>query len=143
MDAQRKLHATLAHNLRALETGRDNQEPGTVRFLLDGRAVVVREPQPTTTLLAYLRQSCERVGTKEGCAEGDCGACTVVVGEPQGERIAYRAINSCIRFLPTLDGKEVVTVESLKAADGALHPVQQAMVDCDRSEERRVGKECR
>ncbi len=112
----------------------DNQEPGTVRFLLDGRAVVVREPQPTTTLLAYLRQSCERVGTKEGCAEGDCGACTVVVGEPQGERIAYRAINSCIRFLPTLDGKEVVTVESLKAADGALHPVQQAMVDCDASQ---------
>src|SRR5258706_3776136 len=112
----------------------DNQEPGTVRFLLDGRAVVVREPQPTTTLLAYLRQSCERVGTKEGCAEGDCGACTVVVGEPQGEGIAYRAINSCIRFLPTLDGKEVVTVESLKGEDGALHPVQQAMVDCHGSQ---------
>src|SRR5258708_19463708 len=129
MAAQRKLHATLAHNLRALRhSGMHNQEPGTVRFLLDGRAVVVREPQPTTTLLAYLRQSCERVGTKEGCAEGDCGACTVVVGEPQGERIAYRAINSCIRFLPTLDAKQAVTVDSLKAPDAPLHPVHQPTV---------------
>jgi xanthine dehydrogenase small subunit len=110
-----------------------NIESG-VRFILDGRTVVMRDPAPTTTLLTYLRQSCERPGTKEGCAEGDCGACTVVVGEPDGERIAYRAINSCIRFLPTLDGKEVITVESLKGADGALHPVQQAMVDCDASQ---------
>jgi xanthine dehydrogenase small subunit len=110
-----------------------NIESG-VRFILDGRTVVMRDPAPTTTLLTYLRQSCERPGTKEGCAEGDCGACTVVVGEPDGERIAYRAINSCIRFLPTLDGKEVVTVESLKGADGTLHPVQQAMVDCDASQ---------
>src|SRR5260221_11088105 len=111
-----------------------NEAPGTIRFVLDGRTVAVRDPAPTTTLLAYLRQTCGSTGTKEGGAEGDCGACTVVLGEPEGGRIAYRAINSCIRFLPTLDGKEVVTVESLKAADGALHPVQQAVVDCDASQ---------
>jgi len=108
---------------------------GIVRFVLDGRTVTVRDPVPTTTLLAYLRQTCGSTGTKEGCAEGDCGACTVVIGEPAaGSSIAYRAINSCIRFLPTLDGKEIVTVEGLKGPDGKLHPVQQAMVDCDASQ---------
>src|SRR4029077_17433117 len=89
---------------------------------------------PTTTVLEFLRERLGRIGTKEGCAEGDCGACTVVLGELDEERIAYRAVNSCIRFLPTVDGKELVTVESLKAANGALHPVQQAMVDCHASQ---------
>ena len=112
----------------------NSEGSGTVRFILDGRTVVVPDPVPTTTLLAYLRQSCGQTGTKEGCAEGDCGACTVVLGEPESGRIAYRAINSCIRFLPTLDGKEVVTVNGLKGPAGELHPVQQAMVDCDASQ---------
>ena len=100
-----------------------------VRFILDGAAVEVRDPAPTTTLLQYLRDKLGRTGTKEGCAEGDCGACTVVVGELTADRIDYRAVNSCIRFLPTLDGKEVVTVESLRTPGGALHPVQQALLD--------------
>jgi len=112
----------------------DAEDSRVVRFVLDGRVVSVRNPAPDMTLMSYLRLDCGRTGTKEGCAEGDCGACTVVVGELQGERIAWRAINSCIRFLPTLDGREVVTVESLKAGDGALHPVQQAMVDCHGSQ---------
>ncbi len=111
-----------------------NEAPGTIRFVLDGRTVAVRDPAPTTTLLAYLRQTCGSTGTKEGCAEGDCGACTVVLGEPGDGQIAYRAINSCIRFLPTLDGKEIVTVEGLKGPGGKLHPVQQAMVDCHGSQ---------
>jgi xanthine dehydrogenase small subunit len=83
------------------------------------------------TVLEYLRNVAQRTGTKEGCAEGDCGACTVVLGElaPDGRRVVYRAINSCIRFLPTIDGHELVTVESLSDPGGALHPVQQAMVD--------------
>jgi len=105
-----------------------------IRFLLDGRRVEVDGLAPTTTVLEYLREYAGRCGTKEGCAEGDCGACTVVVGElddasgSDGTRVRYRAINSCIRFLPTLDGRELVTVESL--ADGEqLHPVQQTMVD--------------
>ena len=105
-----------------------------VRFLLDGKVIAVEGIAPTTTLLEFLRERLGRTGTKEGCAEGDCGACTVVLGELIGDSITYRAVNSCIRFLPTVDGKEVVTVESLKAADGTLHPVQQAMVDCHASQ---------
>ena len=104
----------------------------TIRFMLDGERVEVGGLPPTTTVLEYLREHAGRTGTKEGCAEGDCGACTVVVGELDGEgreeHIRYRAINSCIRFLPTLDGKELVTVESLAEGE-RLHPVQQAMVD--------------
>ncbi len=102
-----------------------------VRFILDGQPVSVRGLAPTTTVLEYLRTVAGRTGTKEGCAEGDCGACTVVLGElaPDGTRIRYRAVNSCIRLLPTIDGQELVTVESLQDADGRLHPVQQAMVD--------------
>ncbi len=104
------------------------------RFLLDGAVVEARDSTPTTTLLQYLRGPLGRCGTKEGCAEGDCGACTVVVGEAREGGMRYRAVNSCIRFVPTLDGKEVVTVESLRAPDGALHPVQQAMVDAHASQ---------
>jgi xanthine dehydrogenase small subunit len=83
------------------------------------------------TVLEYLREIAHRTGTKEGCAEGDCGACTVVLGElaPDGTRVGYRAVNSCIRLLPTIDGQDLITVESLQARDGVLHPVQQAMVD--------------
>jgi len=102
-----------------------------VRFLLDGKVVCTESVPRTTTVLEYLREGLRRTGTKEGCAEGDCGACTVVLGElsADGSRVEYRAINSCIRFLPTIDGHELITVESLSAADGGQHPVQQAMVD--------------
>lgn len=101
----------------------------TVRFLLDGKLHAVENPDPTETLLNYLRYTTARTGTKEGCAEGDCGACTVVLGELDGDRVRYRAVNACILFLPVIDGKELFTVESLRSADGSLHPVQQAMVD--------------
>lgn len=102
-----------------------------MRFVLDGRVVGAEGLPPTLTVLEYLRNVAGLTGTKEGCAEGDCGACTVVLGElaPDGKSVGYRAVNSCIRFLPTIDGKELVTVESLRAPGGALHPVQQAMVD--------------
>lgn len=101
-----------------------------IRFLLDGDVVEVRDTDPTRTVLQFLREDLRRKGSKEGCAEGDCGACTVVVAEltRDGDEVSYRAINSCIQFLPTLDGKELITVESLAVGDD-LHPVQAAMVD--------------
>ncbi|NBS65450.1 MAG: hypothetical protein EBT33_14080 [Betaproteobacteria bacterium] len=106
----------------------------TVRFILDGKTVEIPDPPPTESLLQCLRDRLGRHGVKEGCAEGDCGACTVVLGEAAGDRIDYRAVNACIRMLPTVDGREVVTAESLSAPQEALHPVQQAMVDCHASQ---------
>ena len=102
-----------------------------IGFVLDGEIIEISDVDPTRTVLQFLREDLGRIGTKEGCAEGDCGACTIALAEidASGERLQVRAINSCIQFLPTLDGKELITVESLHAADGTLHPVQQAMVD--------------
>jgi len=103
---------------------------GAVRYLLDGEVRTVEGTDPTRTVLQHLREDLGRTGTKEGCAEGDCGACTVVLAELAGGELRYRAINSCIQFLPTLDGRALLTVESLKhRRTGALHPVQQALAD--------------
>ncbi len=106
----------------------------SVRFLLGDELVEITSCDPTRTVLDWLRLDRRRTGTKEGCAEGDCGACTIVVGRLDGGQLRYEAINACIRFLPTLDGCHVLTVEHLKAPDGTLHPVQQAMVDCHGSQ---------
>ncbi|MEK9725868.1 MAG: 2Fe-2S iron-sulfur cluster-binding protein, partial [Rhodospirillaceae bacterium] len=100
-----------------------------VTFRLNGEVVTVAGISPTLTLLEYLRERRRLTGTKEGCAEGDCGACTVVLGEWVDEAIDYRAVNACIQFVGMLEGKSVTTVEGLKGLDGALHPVQLAMVD--------------
>jgi xanthine dehydrogenase small subunit len=103
-----------------------------IRFWLNGQVRSVAAVDPHTSLLDHLREHEGLTGTKEGCAEGDCGACTVALLEPCGERVQVRPVNSCIRFLPTLQGKGVVTVEGLAAPTGGaqvLHPVQQAMVD--------------
>jgi xanthine dehydrogenase small subunit len=103
---------------------------GSVRYLLDGELRTVDGVDPTRTLLQHLREDLGRTGTKEGCAEGDCGACTVVLADLAGGRVRYRAVNACIQFVPTLDGRALFTVESLKdRATGALHPVQAALAD--------------
>ena len=112
------------------------QVTNTVRFVLDGQIVEAQGERRTTTVLDYLREQLHRTGTKEGCAEGDCGACVVMVGElnPAGTAIDYVPVNACIQLLPSLDGKSVKTVESLKKADGTLHPVQDEMVKCHGSQ---------
>ena len=101
-----------------------------LQFVLDGQIIHETGLSPTTTVLQYLRERAHRPGTKEGCAEGDCGACTVVLGELDQGRIRLRSVNACIQLLPMLHGKALFTVESLKSLnDGLMHPVQQAMVD--------------
>ena len=101
----------------------------TVNFLLNDELRTLSAIDPTTTLLDWLRLDQRLTGTKEGCAEGDCGACTVLVGRLHHGVLRYEAINTCIRFVATLDACHVVTVEHLKAVSCGLHPVQQAMVE--------------
>jgi len=96
-----------------------------IAFLLNGETVRLTGLSPTTTLLDWLREDRGLTGTKEGCNEGDCGACTVIVTDGAGAR----TLNACILFLPQLHGKAVRTVEGVAGPGGELHPVQQAMID--------------
>ena len=106
----------------------------TINFVHSGKIVEIRNPDPNETLLNFVRTKLKKTGTKEGCAEGGCGACTVVVGELKENDINYTAINSCITFLPTLAGKQLIVVEDLISKDNLLHPVQEAMVKCHGSQ---------
>ena len=120
-----------------------------VRFVHRGQVVSIDGVAPTRTVLEWLREDAHCLGTKEGCAEGDCGACSVLVAELADEQtsaadcasfkvgpLQVRAINSCLRFLPTLDGKALITVEDLRGlcTSAHLHPAQQALVDCHGSQ---------
>lgn len=100
-----------------------------IRFLLNGQEVQVSEAGPSDTLLDYLRLDRMLRGTKEGCAEGDCGACTVLVGRVENGSLRYETVNACIRLIPSVEGCHVVTIEHLRGINGELHPVQQALVD--------------
>ena len=104
-----------------------------IQFLLNRELRTEHALDPNVTVLNYLREHVGKTGTKEGCASGDCGACTVVVGELDGERVRYRTLNSCLTFVSSLHGKQLITVEDLKH-QGKLHSVQQAMVDCHGSQ---------
>ena len=101
---------------------------GAIRFLLNDTEVSITSAGPADTLLDFIRLGRGLTGTKEGCAEGDCGACTVLVGRLQRGVLTYEPVNACIRFLASCHGCHVVTVEHLRGTDGGLHPVQQAMV---------------
>lgn len=96
----------------------------TLTFLLNGESVALRDVPPTTTLLDWLRETRGLTGTKEGCNEGDCGACTVIVSDGTGAR----PLNACILLLPQLAGRAVRTVEGISGPEGQLHPVQEAMI---------------
>src|ERR1035437_8479466 len=100
----------------------------TIEFVRHGEIVRLNNVPATRSLLEVLREDLHCTGTKEGCGEGDCGACTVVLGQAKGSAMEYRAINSCIRLAHSIDGMALWTVEDLAADDGTAHPVQQAML---------------
>ncbi|MBI2745831.1 MAG: xanthine dehydrogenase small subunit [Burkholderiales bacterium] len=105
-----------------------------LQFVRRGQLVSLEKVAPTRTLLEVLREDLQCTAVKEGCGEGDCGACTVVLAEPQGEGLGYKAINSCIRLAHSVHGMAVWTAQDLPAADGTLHPCQQAMLSCHGSQ---------
>jgi len=109
-------------------------DSGIVKFLFNDKILELSNPDPNQTILNFIRTELKKTGTKEGCAEGGCGACTVVVGELNKNNIEYKAVNACISFLPFLNGKQLLVVENLISKEGKLHPVQEAMVKCHGSQ---------
>tara|TARA_Y100000590_G_scaffold448349_1_gene584862 strand:+ start:810 stop:2249 length:1440 start_codon:yes stop_codon:yes gene_type:complete len=99
-----------------------------IQFVYQNQIMQIRNPNPNETLLNYIRTTLKKTGTKEGCGSGDCGACSVVIGELKDKKINYKVINSCISFLATINGKQLIIVEDLVDKNGSLHPVQESMV---------------
>ena len=117
-----------------MQHGTEGSADGGIRFVFGGKVVSVAGIDTTRTVLSWLRDNPARTGTKEGCAEGDCGACTVVIGELNAGRLELKAVNACIQLVAAQDGKALFTVEDLRAANGVLHPAQEAMVACHGSQ---------
>ena len=101
----------------------------TLKFVWENKIHSISNIDPNETILNYVRLNLKKTGTKEGCAEGGCGACTVVLGDLKNNKIDYQAINSCIAFVPSLEGKQLILVEDLVSKNGALHTVQNAMIN--------------
>ena len=100
----------------------------TIQFIYNNQICSIKNPDPNKTVLDYIRNDLKKIGTKEGCAEGGCGACTVVLGELKNSKLIYKSINSCISFLPSLNGKHLILIENLMSKKNQLHPIQEAMV---------------
>ncbi|MGB4117705.1 MAG: FAD binding domain-containing protein [Polaromonas sp.] len=111
-----------------------DQKTHPIKFYKGGQTVTLANVPPSRTLLDVLREDLCSTATKEGCGEGDCGACTVVLGEKQGDAMTYKAVNSCIRLAHSVNGMAIWTAEDIAVADGSLHPVQEAMVQCHASQ---------
>ena len=103
-----------------------------IEFILNDQLIKIKDIDTNVTVLNYLRSNKKLTGTKEGCASGDCGACTAVTAELNNNKLKYKSINTCITFLYNLHGKQLITVE--KIGKDKLHPVQQAMIDNDGSQ---------
>ena len=101
----------------------------SIEFLLNNELITINEANTNTTVLEYLRNYKNLKGTKEGCASGDCGACTAVIAEMKNNKLKYKSINTCITLLYSLHSKQLLTVEYIESK--YLHPVQQSMVDND------------
>ena len=100
----------------------------TIQFIYDNKIFKIKNPDPNQTILDFIRSDLKKTGTKEGCAEGGCGACTIVLGELENKKLIYKSINSCISFLPIINGKHLILIENLSSGSNKLHPVQEAMV---------------
>ncbi|TXH90299.1 MAG: xanthine dehydrogenase small subunit [Rhodoferax sp.] len=105
-----------------------------LRILRRGEVLTLHNVPPERTLLEVLREDLHSCGTKEGCGEGDCGACTVVLGQEKDGKLQYRAVNSCIQPAHAANGKALWTTEDLVQQDGKLHPAQQALAECHGSQ---------
>ena len=105
-----------------------------LRFFYRDAVVALNNVPPDRTVLELLREDLHCTAAKEGCASGDCGACTVTVAEARGDRLEYRAINSCIRLAHSIDGMALWTAQDIAAKDGTLHPAQRAMLECHGSQ---------
>ena len=100
----------------------------TIQFVYNNKFYKIKNPDPNQTILDFIRSDLKKTGTKEGCAEGGCGACTIVIGELKNKKLIYKSINSCISFLPIINGKHLILIENLSPGSNKLHPVQEAMV---------------
>ncbi len=92
----------------------------TIKIIYDNEIVQIKNPDPNQTILSYIRTELKKTGTKEGCSEGGCGACTIVLGELDNNEIKYSSINSCISFVPSLSGKQLLIVENLVSKNGKV-----------------------